>query len=218
MEELSFREFMNSDRKGLIKHMKKLLEFMVDEKSAIKSLDYITTCGFIDAYQPDNMDFEEGMRLSLMMIIKSVDYLPVNKIAEYCPKGCSGCFFLNILLFAGMCPSLKSEVKQAFDTFLVNPEYVEMHEIEMFLALSKKQYTRKDDPFPYIGDCLDFDWNSKFVETCVQMGRLCRSESLRKLTINDRRESERLVKKFLTCSSPEEKNELEKELGIEKYY
>ena len=67
------------------------------------------------------MKFADGLKLTLRIIAKSMDFLPRENLFDFVPKGCPGCLTLNILLCASVCKELISEVENTFKQLLNDP-------------------------------------------------------------------------------------------------
>lgn len=216
MEELGGRQLLESSEEEFLSRMNDLSSNISDENSAIKALKFIGSyCGFILLYQPEDIHFYDGQRLSLKIIRKCLKFCKGEKIAEYAPKGCPGCLFLNILLFCGMSPKLNKDVEKTLGSFLGNSKLGQLFKVDKLIKMSITNYKRKNDRYPFMGNCLDFGMESEFVKMCVRYGNLLISEKVRKMVVDNSPEIESLIQNFINASSEEEIASYSKLLDLE---
>ena len=115
------------------------------------------------------------------------------------PKRCSGCFVFNFLCLVEMYPNVAGPVETIFRSMLGDKQgvIVEPGEVQQLARAARRQYKRRDDPFPYMGNCIDFGLGDPFTEGVVRLGRLLLSEDFPQLMESEPSKAIELAKRFL---------------------
>ena len=140
----------------------------------------------------------------------------VTALQYVAPKGCDGCVWLGLICMAARWPETTSSVELLIKTLIGERTqdaigdlyaYSEVHEMA---SLVRSHYIRKDQSFPFMGNCLDFKAPIGLIgeldrgrsHACV-LGSLLVSKHLRSLMAADESGTVVLVKLFLgsRCTS-----------------
>jgi hypothetical protein len=113
--------------------------------------------------------------------------LPREQFCGIFPKGCPGCVGLNLICAAEVIDD-STLVLDAVGQMLNDPDQVIFNrsELQRLRRMSKLQYRRKGEDYPYMGNCLDFGGDSEIVEVAKRLGELIVSKSFSKAMETDR--------------------------------
>ena len=113
--------------------------------------------------------------------------MPREAFAGLFPKGCPGCVALNIFCAAEIL-SDTAAVHNVIKLLLNDPngEIVSLDDVNRMCRRSRTMYKRSDDPYPFMGNCIDFQMRSDFVTWMELVGSLIKSPSFAAAMERDR--------------------------------
>lgn len=143
------------------------------------------------------------------MLVRRVNALPLLYSTlsrkEFCgifPKSCPGCIGLNLVCAAQLLRDTRL-VCHVVGQLLNDPdcEIFTIEEMDVCRELTLRYYRRRDDPYPYMGNCLDFGFTNPFIDTMIKFGNLIQSSFFSSKMLTHRKECIEYVKAYITNST-----------------
>jgi hypothetical protein len=175
-----------------VQNIRELQATVVDSataKAALASCFGGSSCGFLLAFGPSFQMGRKGFFPLLQALIQFLTAVctrlkdPRDVLYPF-PKGCAGCFVLNLVCAAACYPGVADDVEECFRTICGDrhAKVVERGEVAAMAKVFRDTYSRKEDPFPYMGNCIDFPHSAN---VAVATGNLLFATKIRTLLRND---------------------------------
>ncbi|CAF3235948.1 unnamed protein product [Rotaria sp. Silwood2] len=162
----------------------KLLKDQLTIESALELCNDMPGCGFLFAlYETKNLYYEGAFQAYLTLLRAIAALVSRSNFLYMFSKSCSGCAMLHILSILCLHPILENEVDTLFQELLCDKhgDILNRDDIRQIAMMMRQAYKRRGDPFPYVGDCLDYDRESQGFKMAYTIGVLFSSEEFCKL-------------------------------------
>ncbi len=117
------------------------------------------------------------MKAYLQLLLAILPLVPHSTFLNMFPKSCGGCAIFQFYAIAALHPSLNVEVHSLLKALLFDEQeqiLSMLPEVNQMAVMIKKDYRRREDPFPYVANCLDLgrkNQESKIVGALAAMIR-----------------------------------------------
>ena len=159
---------------------------------ALGAFNDVCTCGFLMQFQDHGthriQKFSLGIERMMQVLECAVPYLTKQQFANGFPKSCPGCVTVGFLCIGDLHPCTIPKIEAIWRQLLgdVHGRIVERGEVQRMCQEVRSNYSRRESPYPFMGNCLDFRSHhvqsgmGPFVERlCVPIGRLLLSTTIR---------------------------------------
>ncbi len=136
-------------------------------------------CGFLmELYDAGHLHYEGAFQSYLSCLRTLVPLVTRSYFLSMFVKNCSGCAALQFLSIVYLHPILENEVNCLFRELLCDPrgDILHRNDIRQLALTIQLVYKRQDFPFPYMGNCCDFEWENQGFKKAEAIGTLFCSE------------------------------------------
>ncbi|CAF4934570.1 unnamed protein product, partial [Rotaria sp. Silwood1] len=116
-------------------------------------------CGYLICFvKSDTFHYAKAMSAYIHLLISIAKIVDRPTFLEPYPKGCGGCASIQFFCMVSLHPELAKDVFDLFRVLLNDDEgeIVTKDEVLAMGTMMRRQYKRRENPFPYMGNCLDF--------------------------------------------------------------
>ncbi|CAF0947017.1 unnamed protein product [Adineta steineri] len=119
------------------------------------------------------------MKSYLLLLLDILSLVPRFTFLQMFPKGCGGCTIFQLYAIVFLHPSLVDEVHNLLKALLCDdeerilPMIPEMHDMARMI---RKDYKRRESPFPYNAVCLDLGRKNQEAKIAGALGAMIASE------------------------------------------
>jgi hypothetical protein len=126
-------------------------------------------------------------RVSELSQLYNNELIPRNEFYDLLHKECPGCIGMNLICAAEMLNDTEF-VWNVIKEILHDPmgEILTCEELHAWRGMSRSQYCRSSDPYPYAGNCIDFGLTSTIVKKASVLGSLISSPTFSHTMKTDR--------------------------------
>ncbi|CAF3336881.1 unnamed protein product, partial [Rotaria socialis] len=167
------------DNESTIIEKFKLLKDQLTQESAHELCRNASGCGFLyELYDVKHLDCEGAFQAYMIFLRAIAAMVPRSSFLHIFPKSCSGCAISQILSILCLHPTLENEVNNLFCELLFDThgDILNRDDIRPIAMMMRRAYKRREDPFPYIGYCLDYDRESQGFKMAYVIGVLFSSD------------------------------------------
>lgn len=153
----------------------KLLEDQLTTESALGLCRNGPGCGFLfELYNARCLHYEGAFQAYLNLLRAIASLVPRSNFQQIFPKSCAGCAVLQILSILCLHPILENEVDTLFRVLLCDEHghILNRDDIRQIAMKMRRAYTRRDNPFPFMAYCLDYDRESEGFKMAYVIGVL----------------------------------------------
>lgn len=162
----------------------KLLKDQLTKELALELCRNAPGCGFLyELYDAKHLDYEGAFQAYINLLRAIAALVPRSNFLNIFPKSCSGCAMLQILSILCLHPVLENEVNNLFCELLFDThgDILNRDDIRQIAMMVRRAYKRREDPFPYVGYCLDYNSESQGFKMAYTIGVLFSSDQFCKL-------------------------------------
>jgi hypothetical protein len=167
------------DNESKIIEQFKFLQDHLTEESAVQFCKSSPDCGFLFAlYNANHLHYEGAFQSYLSCLRTIVPLVSRSDFLRMFPKSCPGCVTFQFLCILCLHPILENEVNYLFRELLCDSrgDILYRNDIRQLTMMIQQVYKRREDPFPYMGNCLDFEEESQEYKKAQAIGQLLSSE------------------------------------------
>ncbi|CAF1005488.1 unnamed protein product [Rotaria magnacalcarata] len=167
------------DNESTIVKKFKLLKDQLTKELALQLCRNAPGCGFLyELYDAKHLDYEGAFQAYMMFLRAIAAMVPRPSFLYIFPKSCAGCAMLQILSILCLHPVLENEANNLFCELLFDTrgDILNRDDIRQMAMMMRRAYKGREDPFPYIGYCLDYDRKSQGFNMAYVIGVLFSSD------------------------------------------
>lgn len=168
----------DDNESNIIEQFKFLQDHLTTE-SAIKFCRESPGDGFLkELYDVRHLNYEGAFQSYLTCLQAIVPLVSRSDFLHMFPKSCPGCATLQFLCILSLHPILENEVNYLFRELLCDPrgDILHRNDIRQLVMMIREGYKHREDPFPHMGNCSDFENKSQGYKKAQAIGKLLSSE------------------------------------------
>jgi len=179
-----------------------------DAATAFRSLLPSMGCGILAPLERAGMLHSPNAVGAMLELCLSMATAHPEELLKVFPKGCGGCTYMQLAIPVALHPELDVLAAAVMGALIgdTNFRVIETGELNLMGEGLKAAYKRKQDPFPFIGNCLDFEsplygfWSQTTISNKV--GAMLQSSRLRAWMARDPDDAVATVTSYLSGPAP----------------
>ena len=144
-------------------------------------------CPIYSYYKSGVLHRWTSMKAYLELLHDLLPLVPRSTFFELFPKRCGGCAIFQFYAIAALHTNLDCEVRKLLKALLLDEqEWIlsRIPEVRHMARMIREDYKRREDPFPYVANCLDLGRKNQESKILGALGAMVNSEEFLKLMEN----------------------------------
>jgi hypothetical protein len=136
----------------------------------------------------------------LQLLLGILRLVPHSTFLRMFPKGCGGCAIFQFYSIAALNPSLDFLVKSLLKALLFDEQeqiLSMLPEVNQMAVMIKQDYKRRENPFPYVANCLDLARKNQESKIVGALGAMIRSEKFLDLMKNHDKRAIKIAREMI---------------------